>query len=367
MATVDHGLRPEAAEEAAGVAARCAALGVPHVVLAWRWDGRGNLQDAARRGRLALLARWAQGAGLATVALGHTRDDVAETFLMRLAREAGVDGLAAMAARREVMGTVFLRPMLGIGRAELRNWLMARGLGWVEDASNDDLRFGRVRARRAVAAMAEAGVGAEEIAALAARMADVRDALDASASEAAARIARIDRGDVIFDAAGLAALPAELRRRLLRAALVWIASAEYGPRGAELERFVAAALAGRGATLAGCRLTAGPGRLRLTREARAVAGVEVPADQAWDRRWRLRGPERDGVSRGLVIRALGAEGVAQMGGAGGSGLPRLSLLASPAVWDGADLVAAPLADGGRGWTADCAPPQGPLAAAPLSH
>ena len=367
MATVDHGLRPEAAAEAAEVAARCAALGVPHAVLHWQWDGRGNLADAARRGRMAALADWARGAGLAAVALGHTQDDVAETFLMRLARDAGVDGLAAMAARREVGGMVFLRPLMGISRAELRGWLLSRGLDWVEDPTNEDARFARVRARRAVAAMADAGVEAEQIAALAGRMADVRAALDSAVAEAAARIARLDRGDVILEGPGLAQLPVEIRRRLMRAALMWIGSAEYGPRGAELERFIAAALEGRAATLGGCRMTPGRGRLRITREARAVAGLECATDQLWDGRWRLTGPENGGDSSGLTIRALGPDGLAQLAGAEGAAVPRLSLLAAPAVWRGEVLVAAPLAGQGAGWNAACTAPFGPLSAAPLSH
>ena len=363
VATVDHGLRPEAADEAAAVAAACAGLGVAHEVLRWHWDGRGNLQDAARRGRLALLSGWAARRGLAGVALGHTRDDVAETFLMRLARDAGVDGLAAMAARREVGGVTFLRPMLGIGRTELRGWLLARGLGWAEDASNADGRFQRVRARRAVAAMEEVGVGAGAIAALASRMAEVRDALDAVTAEAAARVARLDRGDVILDAAGLAALPQEVRRRLVLAALRWIGSAEYGPRGAEVERFLRALSDGRAATLGGVRLTAGPGRLRLTREARAVAGVTAAPGEVWDGRWLVSGPD----SNGLTVRALGEKGLLSCPGWRGVAVPRLSLIASPAIWRGEALLAAPLAGFGAGWRADCTPPQGVLAAAPLSH
>lgn len=367
VATVDHGLREAAAAEAAGVAARCAALGLPHSILEWRWNGRGNLADAARRGRQGLLADWARGAGLAAVVLGHTQDDVAETFLMRLARDAGVDGLAAMAARREVAGMVFLRPLLGVARAELRGWLLSRGLDWVEDPTNEDARFARVRARRAVAAMADAGVTAEQIAALAGRMADVRAALDSAVAEAAARVARLDRGDVILEALGLAQVPTEIRRRLMREAVMWVGSAEYGPRGAELERFIAAALEGRAATLGGCRMTPGRGRLRITREVRAVAGLEGPTDQLWDGRWHVTGPEKDGDFSGLTIRALGAEGLAQMAGAEGVTMPRLSLLATPAIWRGEALVAAPLAGLGAGWSAVCTAPIGALAAAPLSH
>ncbi len=363
VATVDHGLRAESGAEALAVAQVCAALGVTHEILPWQWDGQGNLQDAARRGRYRLLADWARRHGLRTVALGHTEDDIAETFLMRLARDAGVDGLAAMAARREVEGVVFLRPLLAAGRADLRGWLLGRGLPWADDPSNENDRFDRVRARRALAAMAEVGAGGAEIAALAAKMADVRVALEAATADAAARILRIDRGDVIIDMAGLAALTAEIRRRLMLASVMWIGSADYGPRGAEMERFIAAALAGRVATLAGCKTSHARGRMRLTREFRAVAGLESPMDEIWDGRWRISGPETDDCTVG----ALGEAGLALCGDWRLSAMPRASLLASPAVWRGDVLIAAPLAGFGRGWAATCHAPKGPLGAAPLSH
>ncbi len=99
--TVDHRLRDASAEEAAQVAEICAALGIAHDTLTWDgWDGQGNLAAEARRARYALLADWAVTHGLTGIALGHTQDDIAETLLMRLARRAGVDGLAAMPQRR---------------------------------------------------------------------------------------------------------------------------------------------------------------------------------------------------------------------------------------------------------------------------
>ena len=363
VATVDHGLRIEAAAEAQSVARRCAMLGVPHDILHWRYDGQGNLQDAARRGRLALLSDWAKARGIGTVALGHTQDDVAETFLMRLARDAGVDGLAAMAPQREVGGVVFVRPLLAVPRTALRRWLLDRGIVWVDDPSNEDTRFERVRMRRALAGLAEVGIDAGRLAAIALRMAELRATLDAAAAEAAARVARIDAGDVLFDLQGLAALPFELQRRLLVAALIWVASAEYGPRQAEQERFVAATLAGRPVTLAGCRTTHSRGRMRITRELRAVAGKAAALGELWDGRWRVFGPD----DKGLVIRALGEAGVRQLGDRRGVTVPRPTLIASPAIWSGNRVIAAPLASWGGDWHAECKPPKGPLAAAPLSH
>lgn len=359
VATVDHGLRAEAAEEAAAVARACAGLGVPHVTLRWQWDGQGNLQDRARRGRLALLSGWARGTGLRAVALGHTEDDLAETFLMRLQRGAGVDGLSAMAARREVAGVAFVRPLLRIGRGELRDWLSARGVGWAEDPSNENDRFARVRARRMVSALSEQGIGAAVLADTARRMAEVREALEVQASVAAAGCARIEAGDVLFEAERFAALPDEIRRRLLLAAVMWVGSAEYGPRGAEVLRLRDAVTAGRAATLAGCRVTVAKGVVRVGREARAVAGLEAPVGAVWDGRWRAIG----GDNKDLTLRALGEAGLALCADWRATGLPRATLLAGPALWRGGELVAAPLAEWGQGFALLCDAPKGALAAA----
>ena len=113
VVTVDHGLRPTSAGEALHVERIAEALGHRHTTLTWAgWDGKGNLQDQARRTRYSMMADWAKGRGLDAIALGHTMDEQAETFLMRLGREAGVDGLSAMEARIERFGMHFVRPLL---------------------------------------------------------------------------------------------------------------------------------------------------------------------------------------------------------------------------------------------------------------
>ncbi len=348
VVTVDHGLRPEAATEAAWVGALCARLGVGHDVVRWGgWDGGGNLQDRARRARLGLIADWARARTIGAVAQGHTEDDQAETVMLRLMRAAGVDGLSGMAARRHDRGIVWLRPLLGIGRAELRSYLASRGQDWIEDPSNDALRFDRVKVRRVLAGLAPLGLGAGALAGVATRMAEARAALRAQALEAARAMARVDAGDVVFDRASLAGLPVEIRRRLLVAALVWVSSAEYGPRAAAVQGVLAAVDEGRSATLAGCRVLTRAGGVRITREVRALTGTAAPPGCLWDGRWRVTGPEISG----LEVRALGEAGIALCRGWRETGRPRASILGSPAVWRGGDLVAAPLARTEPAWLA----------------
>ncbi|RXZ65020.1 tRNA lysidine(34) synthetase TilS [Pelagerythrobacter rhizovicinus] len=151
-ATVDHGLRPESAGEAALVSHLCAELGVSHTTLDVDVPD-GNVQDQARRARYAALEDWARGRGLVAVLTAHHADDQAETLLMRLNRASGVAGLAGVRARTVVPESdlALLRPLLGWRRAELQAVLDAAGIVAVRDPSNADERFDRVRIRQALA------------------------------------------------------------------------------------------------------------------------------------------------------------------------------------------------------------------------
>jgi len=346
--TVDHGLRAESAAEAQGVARLCAGLGISHHTLHWQgWDGRGNLQAAAREARYALMAEWAQAQGIRRVLLGHTQEDQAETFLMRLARQAGLDGLSGMAATFQRGGVTWARPVLGASRAALRAYLMARGVGWIDDPSNDNDRFERVKARRALAALTPLGIDADGLARVMAQLSDARDALRAQLHDIAVQAVQEDRGDLILDWAAWVLHHPELRRRILVAGLVWVASSPYAPRREDIAALLEA-LEGPGQrTLAGCVIQRKGAMVRISREAQAVRGVTGPTDAAWDRRWRLDGPH-DPV---LHIAALGEAGLVFCPDWRAVGLPRASLIASPAVWDGARLEAAPLAGINPAWRA----------------
>nr|WP_286174220.1 tRNA lysidine(34) synthetase TilS [Rhodobacter sp. NTK016B] len=356
--TVDHGLRPEAAAEAAGVAALCARLGVAHDILRWEAGPQGgNLMDAARAARIGLIAGWAQER-VGAVVLAHTRDDQAETVLMRLARGSGVDGLSGMAARRHAEGVLWLRPFLDVSRGDLRTALRARGVGWVEDPTNADPRFLRVRARRALAELQALGIEAGGLVRTAGRMQRARAALDAQAQAVLARDLREERGVLIVRGA-LAGEVDEIRARVMAHLAMALSGAAYRPRFDALQRWLSA---GEG-PLMGCVLWREGGDWYLAREAQAVARLSAPVGECWDGRWQAQAPDA-AAAEGAVIRALGESGLAQLGRQARdgwhphpreTGLPRKVLAGLPAIWRNEALLAAPLVFWPEGWALTARP------------
>ncbi|WBU53239.1 tRNA lysidine(34) synthetase TilS [Paracoccus sp. SCSIO 75233] len=282
-ATVDHGLRAESAAEADAAARQANALGLHHDVLRWDGQGAGNLMANARKARAELLSGWAASRGLDAVMLGHTRDDVAETLLMRLSRGAGIDGLAAMSERRSADGIVWLRPLLGIGREELRGWLRQIGASWVEDPTNRNEKYDRARIRQAMAAL---GLEAEALALSATNLAEARDALNAGLEPIIAG-ARLRHGALLLDRAAFDLLPAESRRRLIIAAVRFVTGANYPPRRQTVEHALQALASGNRATLDGAVLDPGRGLL-VHREPAAAVKADLVRDN-WDNRWKISG------------------------------------------------------------------------------
>ncbi|OAP37876.1 tRNA(Ile)-lysidine synthetase [Sinorhizobium glycinis] len=152
--TIDHALRPESADEAAAVGAFCAALGIPHLIGHWQGDKPlAGIQAAARRKRYDLLAEAAATFGADCIVTGHTRDDQHETIAMRETRDEGQGpGRAGMAAAMLYGRRVWvLRPFLEVRRADIRLFLEARGIGWLDDPSNENPLFERARVRAGLA------------------------------------------------------------------------------------------------------------------------------------------------------------------------------------------------------------------------
>src|SRR5262245_20969868 len=143
--TVDHGLRPGASAEADEVGRMAASLGLPHAILTWKKAEfpPASLQARARTARYNLMAAYCHAHGIPALVTAHTQNDQAETFLMRLERGSGLDGLAAIPEKGAWAGIRILRPLLDVSKARLVATLEASGVAFVSDPSNADRRFDR--------------------------------------------------------------------------------------------------------------------------------------------------------------------------------------------------------------------------------
>ena len=187
------------------------------------------------------------------------------------------------------------------------------------------------------------------LAAVAENLASARDALDQYTQAIARSCCQVDRGDVVFDATELLALPDEITHRLLGAALKWVSGAEYTPRSDSIANLRAALAAGQTTTLSGSLVSVSGGSVRLAREAAAVKDMMSDSPE-WDR-WEISGPWKEGMQ----IRALREADLKEIPDWRSAGLPRASLLASPALWYGDTLISAPLAGFAQGFTANLLP------------
>jgi tRNA(Ile)-lysidine synthase len=366
--TVNHGLRAGAADEAKVVEQFCATLGVRHDTLLWdAWDGTGNLQDAARNARFALMSEWAIGHDISTIALGHTADDQAETFLMRLGRRSGVNGLAGMSGRILRDGVTWVRPLLKADRNELRSYLVGKDILWIEDPSNDNIDFDRVKARRILEVLEPLGVTAQGLSAVADHMAQARTALDWQTFLAAREVAKVDAGAVVICERKLRILPDEIQRRLFVRTLSWISGATYPARHGAVTSLMMALRDGQAATVDGCHARRVRGEIWVFREHDAVKNEQTPPGTLWDDRWHLEPSDDYDNWRDVTVRALGQAGLAQCPDWRASGRPHAVLLSTPAVWRGEVVVAAPLAGWNQKWHADVIGGQETFFAALLTH
>ena len=341
VVTIDHGLRSASASEAQFVAQAAAELGLSHTTRCWEnWDGQGNLQDQARQARYRLLDDARGDSQL--VLMGHTLDDQAETFLMRLKRGSGVDGLAGIPLCRFVGseaqdgGYWVMRPLLGISRQALREYLDENKVRWVEDPSNQDTHYERIQMRQLIKEMSVGGLSASVLAETAARMGQAKEALDQQVRRLARDIGQEHHGDITLDLQALLEEPSEISDRLIAAVLCWVSSNPYRPRHAALRRSLEALAGGAAQSLHGCVLYPWKGQLRITREYQAVADVSVAATQnaLWDGRWRLRVAQPvPAEAAGWCLKPLGEAGAQAVRPLLLKDIPFRSLMAYPALFD----------------------------------
>jgi tRNA(Ile)-lysidine synthase len=268
---VDHGLRPDSAEDAELCRRACERLGAPLLVERIELDpaAAGNLQAEARRLRYELAERHAEG----DYAAAHTATDQAETVLYRLATSPGRRALSGMRARRGHL----VRPLLAATRAETRAYCAARGLEWLDDPTNEDLRFARARVRHEVLpALRELGPALERtIAETVDLLRDEAEVLDGAVREA---------GPPPFQLVELAALPAALARLVIRAAVEEAAGHELPLSRRDAERVLSL-------RTTGTAIAELPGGVRAVAEY-GVVRFEVDPEQAPPEPARLRVPGR---------------------------------------------------------------------------
>lgn len=291
--TVDHGLRPEAAAEAQIVGQWAAALGLPHRVLRWEIEPRPTtgLQAQARAARYGLMAGWCRANGAGALLTAHTLDDQAETVLMRLSRTTSPESLAGIRSAGGWEGLPLLRPMLGLKRQSLRDWLSRNGQPWIDDPSNEDVRFERVRTRRRLAAMDPDM--APRLAALAERCAHAATLLERTARRWISFCLREHEAGICHVASSdFRGLPAALQERILAIVIACYGGGQTQPEAEELRRIARWACAGEGparCTLGGALLGRRKAGFWVTREAGRIdaspQSVPESGKLLWDKRF----------------------------------------------------------------------------------
>lgn len=237
---VDHGLRPEAADEAAQVVKITSGWpGVQAHVL--RWDHAGveaRLMEEARAARYRLMGEYCRDQKINYLFLAHHQDDQAETVLFRLAKGSGLDGLAGMSTLQEMdEGPILVRPLLGVSKEDILAFCDTQGIAFVHDPSNDSEKFARVRLRGAREVLEAEGLTSSRLSGTAARLSRARQALDFYADKAYhAVIEKINTKQIVFKFDILKEQPEEVVLRVLQRAMHSLVPFEdYPPRLEKLE------------------------------------------------------------------------------------------------------------------------------------
>ncbi len=343
--TVDHNLRNGSADEALYVGKLCNKLGLIHKTLFWAHeDIKGNLSASAREARYRLMQNAIpSGAILVT---GHTLDDQAETFLMRLRRGSGVDGLASMAEKSYLSfgndKMTIYRPLLDFERQTLRNVLKFYQVDWIEDPTNNDKSFERVKVRDLLARCIEIGIDKSTISQTALLMQSAKTALNHFASDCYEKFGSCDNGDIIFDFDEFSKQPLDIKRRLISAAQKWISNQKYRPRLSQVDGLINSLDEKITFSGSGTICYFHDNSIRITREVNAsVCEIEASNGVIFDRRWKLIALEN---CRDLTIKCLGEDGYTFLEPGLRKKIPYKTIIALPALFNDNNLINFPFID-----------------------
>lgn len=345
--TVDHNLRKEVKSEIKFISRICSDLSISHDVLSWKnWGGNGNLQAKARQARYKLINEWASKNNIDLVVLGHTKNDVVENFIIRMSRDSGVDGLSQILPFFSSENVNYGRPLIDIERDDLRRYLNFKKVEWIEDPSNENSKFQRVRVRKKLVHLKKMGMDLENIATVSKNLRVSRDALEFYTDRLAKTCTIFKEGDIIFKLDLFFQEPLDIQRRLLIKAIKFLGEYEFGPRRSEINNLLCSFQKRESHTLRGFHFYYYENGMRMSREYNAINELCGKPNEIWDNRWFIKGPK----SSNYIIKPLGEKGLSALSEWKDKDIPRLALLSSPAVWHKNELKIVLFRDRVNSWS-----------------
>ncbi len=303
--TVDHGLRPNSSDDAVFVEKILRRLGIPVHILTWQCTTKvtGNIQAMARQARYQLLTDWCHAHDVNVLCTGHHQNDLIETFVMRLQRGSGVQGLAAMRPESYIHGIKVLRPLLKVEHKELCAWLRTNDMPWREDPSNQNTDFTRVKVRQGLQQWTHTGLDQNRLLLAANNLRRADDALQAAVIHHLSATCHFFTSYIISIDQTIVNNSEEIIFRSLSILLQQVGGREHPPRLETVQRVARRLQQGKPCTAHGCMFVKKMAGYVLCREPRDVAApvLLTPGRNVWDGRVVVRVDQAR-----LTLGALGA-------------------------------------------------------------
>ena len=315
VASIDHGLRSESKSEVEFVKKACEMKKVKHFSLAPTTHLSkmpGNLQDNARSARYKLLRNWAIAKNLQCILLGHTLDDQEENLLIRFFRGSGVDGLVSMeemVPRNEIL---WIRPLLKFRKEDLRNYLRNKNYSWVDDPSNHDDKYKRVKIRKLLKQLKSNNLIMPNFVKTADHMLRASKlSKEVAISNSKTLLSFNDVGQISFQVEKFSQLFEDTQYRILAAIISWFSGRFYKPRFSQLENIYNKIfnVNMKGSTLGGAVFKKKNGIVTVTRELHSIEKNFLVKNNKfiWDNRWLIT--LKPGSQGQLYVKPYGLIGI----------------------------------------------------------
>ena len=355
VVTVNHNLRKEAKDEANFTNSFSQTLGLNHTILEWtKPHKRGNLQSEAAFARKKLISNWAKLNTIKTVLLAHSLDDQVETILMRLARGSGVDGLAGMNKSKFIFGIKWYRPLLNVTRIELRNFLKLKKVSWVEDPTNQDKKFLRVKSRDVITQLNQIGINTNLLINTSLRMQNAKQVLNDVAAEATIKFIKLKKwGDLELNKDIFLYSRNDTILRILAGIICMISGNIYRPRYSELFNFAEALKKKKfkARTLGGVLARSlNEQTIVLRREPSFPKFIfKIPSNNfTWDNRWQVSILNK--LKNNEKVGPLGVKGLLQIKKNSRKSKYEEGFLSTPTLYSNEEVISCPILNFGEGLT-----------------